>query len=187
MREWDCFREYGFILQSDKYKEGLQLMLNVNIITVGKLKEGYLRDASAEYSKRLSAFCRLNIVELAESRLPDDPSDKEITAALSNEGKAILQLLSGKNCYSIAMCIEGKQLPSVKFAEKLQSVSAYEGKSTVNIVIGSSFGIAPEVKSLADMRLSMSEMTFPHQLARVMLLEQLYRAFQINAGGKYHK
>ena len=162
-------------------------MLNVNIITVGKLKEGYLRDASAEYSKRLSAFCRLNIVELAESRLPDDPSDKEITAALSNEGKAILQLLSGKNCYNIAMCIEGKQLPSVKFAEKLQSVSAYEGKSTVNIVIGSSFGIAPEVKALADLRLSMSEMTFPHQLVRVMLLEQLYRAFQINAGGKYHK
>lgn len=85
------------------------------------------------------------------------------------------------------MCIEGKQLPSVKFVEKLQSVSAYEGKSTVNIVIGSSFGIAPEVKALADLRLSMSEMTFPHQLARIMLLEQLYRAFQINAGGKYHK
>lgn len=162
-------------------------MLNVNIITVGKLKEGYLREASAEYQKRLSAFCKLTITELAESRLPDNPSEKEITAALSNEGKAISQLLIGNSCYNIAMCIEGKQLPSVKFAEKLQNISAYEGKSTVNIIIGSSFGIAPEVKALADMKLSMSEMTFPHQLARIMLLEQLYRAFQINAGGKYHK
>ena len=85
------------------------------------------------------------------------------------------------------MCIEGKQLSSVKFAEKLQNVSALDGKSTVNIVIGSSFGITPEVKAMADFKLSMSEMTFPHQLARIMLLEQLYRAFQINAGGKYHK
>ncbi len=162
-------------------------MLNVNIITVGKLKEGYLRDAAAEYSKRLSAFCKLNIIELAESRLSDDPSEKEIANALSVEGKAIAQLLSGNNSYNIAMCIEGKQLSSVKFAEKLMNVSAYDGKSTVNIVIGSSFGIAPEIKSIADMRMSMSEMTFPHQLARIMLLEQLYRAFQINAGGKYHK
>lgn len=162
-------------------------MLNVNIITVGKLKEGYLREASAEYQKRLSAFCKLTITELAESRLPDDPSEKEINAALSAEGKAISQLLTGNSCYNIAMCIEGKQLPSVKFAEKLQNISAYEGKSTVNIIIGSSFGIAPEIKALADMKLSMSEMTFPHQLARIMLLEQLYRAFQINSGGKYHK
>lgn len=162
-------------------------MLNVNIITVGKLKESYLRDAAAEYSKRLSAFCKLNIIELAESRLSDDPSEKEINNALSIEGKAIVQLLSGNNCYNIAMCIEGRQLSSVKFAEKLMNVSAYDGKSTVNIVIGSSFGIAPEIKSLADMKMSMSEMTFPHQLARIMLLEQLYRAFQINAGGKYHK
>ena len=162
-------------------------MLNVNIITVGKLKESYLRDASSEYQKRLSAFCKLNIVELSESRLSDNPSEKEITNALSAEGKAISQLLLGNSCYNIAMCIEGKQLSSVKFAEKLQNVSAFDGKSTVNIVIGSSFGIAPEVKAMADFKLSMSEMTFPHQLARIMLLEQLYRAFQINAGGKYHK
>lgn len=161
-------------------------MLNVNLITVGKLKESYLRDACAEYQKRLQAFCKLNIVELNESRLPDSPSEKEIKTALSNEGKAMMGLLSGNSCYNITMCIEGKQLSSVKFAEKLEKISV-DGKSTVNIVIGSSFGIADEIKAMSDFKLSMSEMTFPHQLARVMLLEQLYRAFQINSGGKYHK
>lgn len=161
-------------------------MLNVNLITVGKLKESYLRDACAEYQKRLQAFCKLNIVELNESRLPDLPSEKEIKTALSNEGKAMMSLLSGNSCYNITMCIEGKQLSSVKFAEKLEKISV-DGKSTVNIVIGSSFGIADEIKAMSDFKLSMSEMTFPHQLARVMLLEQLYRAFQINSGGKYHK
>lgn len=161
-------------------------MLNVNLITVGKLKESYLRDACAEYQKRLQAFCKLNIVELNESRLPDSPSEKEIKTALSNEGKAMMSLLSGNGCYNITMCIEGKQLSSVKFAEKLEKISV-DGKSTVNIVIGSSFGIADEIKAMSDFKLSMSEMTFPHQLARVMLLEQLYRAFQINSGGKYHK
>ncbi len=161
-------------------------MLNVNLITVGKLKESYLRDACAEYQKRLQAFCKLNIVELNESRLPDSPSEKEIKTALSNEGKAMMSLLSGNSCYNITMCIEGKQLSSVKFAEKLEKISV-DGKSTVNIVIGSSFGIADEIKAMSDFKLSMSEMTFPHQLARVMLLEQLYRAFQINSGGKYHK
>lgn len=161
-------------------------MLNVNLITVGKLKESYLRDACAEYQKRLQAFCKLNIVELNESRLPDSPSEKEIKTALSNEGKAMMSLLSGNSCYNITMCIEGKQLSSVKFAEKLEKISV-DGKSTVNIVIGSSFGIADEIKAMSDFKLSMSEMTFPHQFARVMLLEQLYRAFQINIGGKYHK
>lgn len=161
-------------------------MLNVNLITVGKLKESYLRDACAEYQKRLQAFCKLNIVELNESRLSDSPSEKEIKTALSNEGKAMMSLLSGNSCYNITMCIEGKQLSSVKFAEKLEKISV-DGKSTVNIVIGSSFGIADEIKAMSDFKLSMSEMTFPHQLARVMLLEQLYRAFQINSGGKYHK
>lgn len=161
-------------------------MLNVNLITVGKLKESYLREACAEYQKRLQAFCKLNIVELNESRLPDSPSEKEIKTALSNEGKAMMSLLSGNSCYNITMCIEGKQLSSVKFAEKLEKISV-DGKSTVNIVIGSSFGIADEIKAMSDFKLSMSEMTFPHQLARVMLLEQLYRAFQINSGGKYHK
>ena len=162
------------------------VMLNVNLITVGKLKEGYLRDACGEYSKRLGAFCKLNIAEIPESRLPDSPSEKEIENALFQEGKAIEKLLLGNNCYNIAMCIEGKQLSSEKLAEKIGKISV-EGKSTLNIVIGSSCGIWSEIKGLADFKLSMSEMTFPHQLARVMVLEQLYRSFQILNGGKYHK
>ena len=161
-------------------------MLNVNLITVGKLKENYLRDACGEYSKRLGAFCKLNIVEIPESRLPDNPSEKEIENALSQEGKAIEKLLTGNNFYNIAMCIEGKQLSSQKLAEKIGKISV-EGKSTLNIVIGSSCGISEEIKQMADFKLSMSEMTFPHQLARVMVLEQLYRSFQILSGGKYHK
>ena len=161
-------------------------MLNVNIITVGKLKENYLKMACDEYSKRLSAFCKLNIIELAESRLSDNPSEKEIAAALDSEAKAMQAKISGNGCYNIAMCIEGKQLSSEKLAEKLNDIPV-SGKSTLNIIIGSSFGIADSVKKSADMRLSMSEMTFPHQLARVMVLEQVYRGFMILSGGKYHK
>ncbi|MCD7730797.1 MAG: 23S rRNA (pseudouridine(1915)-N(3))-methyltransferase RlmH [Oscillospiraceae bacterium] len=161
-------------------------MLSINLITVGKLKESYLRDACLEYQKRLQGFCRLNIIELNECRLPDNPSEKEIKAALSAEGKAISDLLIGNNYFNITMCIEGKQLSSEELAEKIEKIPAY-GKSTLNIVVGSSFGIAEEVKAMSDLRLSMSVMTFPHQLARVMLLEQLYRAFRINNGGKYHK
>ena len=106
--------------------------------------------------------------------------------ALSAEGKAMMNLLTGNNCYNITMCIEGKQLSSTELAEKTEKISV-DGKSTLNIVIGSSFGIADEIKAMSDFKLSMSKMTFPHQLARVMVLEQLYRAFQINSGGKYHK
>ena len=154
-------------------------MIRINLITVGKLKEKYWRDAAAEYSKRLGAFCKLEIVELNESRLSDNPSEKEIAAALENEAKAM-------KGYTIAMCIEGKQLSSEKLSKKL-SECGLNGFSTVNFIIGSSFGIAPEIKAKADLRLSMSEMTFPHQLARIMLLEQVYRAFQISANTRYHK
>ena len=161
-------------------------MLAVNLIAVGKLKESYLREACDEYSKRLGAFCKLNITELSESRLPDQPSQKDIENALANEGKAMLPLISAKGCYNIAMCIEGKQLSSEKLAEKIEKISV-DGKSILNIIIGSSFGISEDIKKLCDFRLSMSEMTFPHQLARVMILEQLYRSFQILNGGKYHK
>lgn len=161
-------------------------MMNVNLITVGKLKESYFREACAEYSKRLKAFCRLNIVELAESRLADDPSEKEIKAALSAEGKAMRNYLTGKDCFNIALCIEGTKMSSEKLAEKLRDVSV-SGKSTVNFIIGSSFGIDDEIKKMCGLKLSMSDMTFPHMFARVMLLEQVYRAFQIQNGGKYHK
>lgn len=161
-------------------------MLNVNLIVVGKLKESYFREACAEYVKRLGAFCKLKITEIPESRLPDDPSEKEIKAALSAEAKAIRNLLSGKDCFNIALCIEGTMLSSEKLAEKVGEVSV-SGKSTLNFVIGSSFGIDGEIKKMCGLRLSMSEMTFPHMLARVMILEQIYRAFRILNGGKYHK
>lgn len=158
-------------------------MLNVKIITVGKLKEQYLRDACGEYLKRLKRFGSVQVVELEEYRLSDNPSQKEIEKALEIEGNSIRKEVKG---YMIAMCIEGKQLSSTKLAEKMLKISV-EGQSTVSFVIGSSFGIAESVKQSADFKLSMSEMTFPHQLARVMLLEQIYRAFQINNNGKYHK
>ena len=158
-------------------------MLNVKIITVGKLKEQYLRDACGEYLKRLKRFGSVQVVELEEYRLSDNPSQKEIEKALEIEGNSIQKEVKG---YMIAMCIEGKQLSSTKLAEKMSRISV-EGQSTVSFVIGSSFGIAESVKKSADFKLSMSEMTFPHQLARVMLLEQIYRAFQINNNGKYHK
>ena len=161
-------------------------MLTVNIITVGKLKESYLRDACNEYIKRLRTFCKLNIIELSESRLSDNPSEKEITSALADEAKAMNSFLIVKDSFNVAMCIEGKQFSSVEFSQQLEK-AAINGKSTINLIIGSSFGIANEVKQMADLRLSMSKMTFPHQLARVMILEQIYRAFQISSNGKYHK
>lgn len=161
-------------------------MIKINIICVGKLKEKYWRDAIAEYAKRLSAFCRFEVVELAESKLPDDPSDKQKLAALESEAKAMQTYLDQKGAFNIAMCIEGKQLPSEQLSKRLDSCGT-NGYSVINFVIGSSFGISEAVKQRADMRLSMSEMTFPHQLARVMLTEQIYRAFQISANTKYHK
>lgn len=160
-------------------------MLTVNIVTVGKLKEQYLRDASAEYEKRLKAFCKMNITELQESRLPDNPSDAVIKKALDEEAFA-MEGFFAKKAFNIAMCIEGRQLSSEELSQKIESISL-NGYGTMNIFIGSSFGLSEKVKERCDMRLSMSKMTFPHQLARVMLLEQIYRAFQISSGGKYHK
>ena len=157
--------------------------MQISLITVGKLKEKWLRDAYAEYEKRLQRYCRLTLTELPEARLSESPSDAEIAAALQQEGKAILQKCRGR---IIALCIEGKLRSSEEFAEMLDS-AALSGESTVSFVIGSSFGLSDEVKRAADLRFSMSPMTFTHQIARVLLAEQLYRAFQINSGGKYHK
>ncbi len=159
-------------------------MLSVKIISVGSLKESYLREAVAEYSKRLSGFCKLSVIELKEARLPESPSEKEISAALSSEAQAILGAMSPRS-YKIAMCVEGKQLSSEKLAERLEDIS--QRSSEVCFVIGSSFGLSEEVKSACDMRLSVSELTFPHQLLRVMLLETVYRAFNIISGTRYHK
>lgn len=160
-------------------------MLSVNIICVGTLKEKYLKDAIGEYSARLTPFCRFNIAELSEYKLPQNPSESEIKRCIEEEGKKILSKIT-KGSFVIPMCIEGKTLSSEAFSQKLESIGL-EGKSTVDFIIGGSFGLSDEVKSRGDFRLSMSPMTFPHQLARVMLCEQIYRAFQISSGGKYHK
>ena len=160
-------------------------MIGITVICEGRLKEKYLRDACDEYSKRLGAYCKLNIIELAPHRIPDNPSESEIVNALNAEGREILSKISdGAKVY--AMCIEGKQMPSEKLAKCIADCSV-QGYSNVVFIIGGSHGLSQDVKKRADFRLSMSEMTFPHQLARVMLLEQIYRAFQISTGGKYHK
>ena len=161
-------------------------MIKINLITVGKLKEKYWRDAVAEYSKRLSAFCKLEIVELSEYRLSDNPSEKEIAAALDNEAAAMEKYIEGNGVYNIAMCIEGKIISSEELSAKMDSCGI-DGYSTINFIIGSSFGISKSVKDKCNFKLSMSKMTFPHQLARVILLEQIYRAFQISNHSKYHK
>lgn len=159
-------------------------MLTVQIVCVGKLKEAYWREACAEYAKRLQTFCRLSITELPESRLPENPSQTLILAALEKEGEKILAASSGS--VRMALCIEGKQLSSEQLAKKINMI-AVGGESSVSFLIGSSFGMSEQVKQSSDFLLSMSPMTFPHQLARVMLCEQVYRAFQINHNGKYHK
>lgn len=160
-------------------------MLNITIIAIGKLKEQYLRDASAEYQKRLSASCKLNIIELNPEKLSDNPSAKEIENALNNEAKKIIEKIpKGAKVYS--MCIEGKQRTSEELSREIDNL-ALEGASNIVFIIGGSFGLSDEVKRLSAYRLSMSKMTFPHQIARIMLLEQIYRAMQISIGTKYHK
>ena len=157
--------------------------MNINLIVIGKLKEDYLRSACAEYIKRLGRYCSFELHELDECRLSDDPSDKEIAAALKKEAEQIKKYAKGM---IVPMCIEGKQLTSPELSQKMTEAGV-SGQSTVTFIIGSSFGLDDGIKSMGALKLSMSKMTFPHQLARVMLLEQIYRAFQIAEGGKYYK
>ena len=160
-------------------------MLTVNIICVGSLKEQYWRDACAEYAKRLGGFCKFGIIEVPESRLPKSYSDADIAKVISGEGTRILEKIPSGS-FVAAMCIEGRELSSTQLAARLEQI-ALGGKSRVDFIIGGSYGLSEDVKRRADLRLSMSPMTFPHQLARVMLCEQIYRAFSINADAKYHK
>lgn len=160
-------------------------MLTVNIICIGKLKEKYWVDAIKEYTKRLSSFCRFSVSELSECKVNNDPNEKQIQNILQEEGNAILQKIKPTD-YTIAMCIEGKNISSPQLANLIDNVQL-EGKSTVNFIIGGSWGLSDEVKQRADYKLSMGKMTFPHQMARVMLTEQIYRSFQISSNGKYHK
>lgn len=160
-------------------------MMTVTILSLGKLKEKYMTDYSKEYEKRLPAYCRLNITELEPVRLSDRPSEKEIENALEKEAKMLESRIPG-GAYLTVMCIEGKKMSSEELADRLETI-ALTGNSHICFVIGSSFGLAKSIKDKADLKLSMSDMTFPHKLARIMLLEQIYRAFSINNNGKYHK
>lgn len=160
-------------------------MFDITLITMGKLKEKFYISAADEYKKRLGAYCRFTLLELPELRLPDDPSPAEINAGLEKEADLIFSKIP-KGAWFCVFTPEGKELSSEKFAQKLKEVKL-SGKSSACFLIGSSFGMAQRVKDKADFRLSMSPMTFPHHLARIMVLEQLYRAEAIQSGSKYHK
>ncbi len=161
-------------------------MIRVNIICIGKIKEKYFSDAVSEYAKRLSSFCRFSVTELSEERIRSSLSNEaQINEVLNAEGKRILQKI-GQYDYVAAMCIEGKQLSSEELSKTLDNISV-GGISTVDFIIGGSYGLSDEVKKRANLKLSMSRMTFPHQMARVILSEQIYRAFEISTNGKYHK
>ena len=160
-------------------------MLKITVVAVGKLKEKFYTAAAAEYAKRLQGYCRFELVELPECRLPEDPSPAEIAAGLEKEAEDILSRIP-KGAWFCVFTPEGKELSSEAFAKKMGDVKL-SGKSSACFLIGSSFGMAPRVKEKADFRLSMGPMTFPHHLARIMVLEQLYRAEAIQAGSRYHK
>jgi 23S rRNA (pseudouridine1915-N3)-methyltransferase len=160
-------------------------LLAVKLICCGRLREKHYIQAMAEYEKRLGTLCRFEVCELPEQRLPEQPSQAEIDAALEREAQQIEKQID-PGAYVYAMCVEGRQRSSEALARELEQL-AVRSRSRICFIIGSSFGLAQRIKQRADERLSMSEMTFPHHLARVMLTEQIYRAFMINSGSRYHK
>ena len=159
-------------------------MIKLTVIALGKLKEKYLLEAVKEYAKRLSGYCKLDIVEIEPIRLSDKPSQSEINNTLDKEADIIIKKIP-QNSKVITLCVEGKELTSEKFAEDIKQCESMGNSMT--FIIGSSYGLSESVKRLSSFRLSVSQMTFPHQLFRVMLLEQIYRAFKINEGSAYHK
>jgi 23S rRNA (pseudouridine1915-N3)-methyltransferase len=160
-------------------------MFDITLIVMGKCKEKFYISAAAEYEKRLKAYCNFKIIELPEHRLPEDPSPAEISAGLEKEAELIFSKIP-KGAWFCTLTPEGKVISSEALAAKMKDVKL-SGKSSACFLIGSSFGMSPRVKEKADFRLSMGPMTFPHHLARIMVLEQLYRAEAIQAGSKYHK
>lgn len=160
-------------------------MTTINLIYVGNIRENYLLAAVAEYEKRLSAYCRLVCTEIKEEKLPNDPSQAQTEAAMKKEGERILAVLPQKS-KKIALCVEGKQLSSEEFSSLIKNAEN-SGFSQISFIIGGAFGLSEEVKKVCDFRLSLSKMTFTHRFARILLLEQIYRAENIAAGGKYHK
>ena len=159
--------------------------MKITILAVGKVKEKYFTGAIQEYSKRLSRYCKLEIVEVADEKTPDKASEKEEQLIRQKEGERLMKYLR-EDAYVIALAIEGKQTTSEGFAEKLHNLGL-QGKSHIIFVIGGSIGLAPEILNRADEKLSFSQMTFPHQLMRVVLLEQVYRGYRIIHGEPYHK
>ena len=159
--------------------------MKISIVCVGKIKEKFYKDAIAEYSKRLSKYCKLEIIEVADEKTPDGASDKVCDSIMDKEGDRILSHISD-NAYVIALAIEGKEYDSVTFAKYIDRLGV-EGNSNIVLVIGGSLGLSDKIKSRADTLLSFSNMTFPHQLMRVILLEQIYRAYRIINNEPYHK
>ncbi|MCI6361184.1 MAG: 23S rRNA (pseudouridine(1915)-N(3))-methyltransferase RlmH [Eubacterium coprostanoligenes] len=159
--------------------------MKVTVIAVGKLKEKYLRDACEEYLKRLGTYSKVSIVEVNEERCSDNPSESEIENVKQKEGQRIIAKIP-KGSFIVPMCIEGTQFSSEDFAKKIEA-TAVAGNSDITFIIGGSFGLSDEVKSLGKLKLSFGKLTLPHQLMRVVLLEQIYRAFSILNNSKYHK
>ena len=159
--------------------------MNITVIAVGKLKEKYLKQAIDEYAKRLSRYCKLDIIELQDEKTPDNASEKEELMIKEKEGKAILSKIKD-NAYAVAMDLKGKQITSEELASFISNCGVM-GNSNITFVIGGSLGLSQEVIKRADYKLCFSKMTFPHQLFRVMLLEQVYRAFRIMKNEPYHK
>lgn len=160
-------------------------MIKIKIVSVGKLKERFFLDAAAEYEKRLSGLCNFEAVEISPEKISENPTEKEIYNCLKREAAAIEKKIP-QGALRVAMCIEGKQMPSEKFSKYIAD-AAINGKGCIVFLIGSSYGLDEGLKQTADLKMSMSQMTFPHKLARVMLTEQIYRAFKISGGGTYHK
>ncbi|NLS41515.1 23S rRNA (pseudouridine(1915)-N(3))-methyltransferase RlmH [Bacillus subtilis] len=159
--------------------------MNINIVTIGKLKEKYLKQGIEEYTKRLSAYAKIDIIELPDEKAPENLSDQDMKIIKGKEGDRILSKIS-PDAHVIALAIEGKMKTSEELADTIDKLATY-GKSKVTFVIGGSLGLSDAVMKRADEKLSFSKMTFPHQLMRLILVEQIYRAFRINRGEPYHK
>ena len=159
--------------------------MKIKLVTVGKLKEKYLKDGIAEYAKRLSRFCKLEIVELADEKTPDKASEVENQQILEKEGNRILAKISERE-FVVALAIEGKQFASEEFSSILSDITV-RGFSDITFVIGGSLGLSPTVKKRANLLMSFGKLTLPHQLMRLVLVEQIYRAFMIQQGSPYHK
>lgn len=158
--------------------------MNITIIGVGKIKEKYFTSAIDEYSKRLSRFVKLNIIEIPDEKIPDNASEKEMEQIKQKEGAKILEKIPA-NSFAVTLCIEGKDLSSTELAKKIADISMTS--SNITFIIGGSLGLSEEVKARSALRLSFGRMTLPHQLMRVVLLEQVYRTFKINNNENYHK